>query len=417
MPTYYPFTLANGLRVVIQPNPQSHTVVVNLLYRVGAAYEAPDKTGMAHFLEHIMFGGSQHVACYDKELQKVGGQNNAYTSTDVTNYWCKLPANKLPVALWLEADRLLAPSYHTHTVDTQRKVVIEEFKQGYHNAPYGDVWHQLCDQAYQVHPYRWPTIGKTIDHLSQVNMSKEDIIRFGKRFYTPNNAILTIVGGIDPDKAYQEVEKWFGDIPAQPNFTLPTLPQEPLQQAPSLHTMRGKVPQDALYKTYHIPGRQDKAYIPLRVLSSLLSSGESSLLHHHLVEKQALFTDISAYTNDTIDPGLFIIKGKLSSGVTLEKAEQALAACIEQVMSASITQKALTTAKNQEVSAHLFSHTEATAQAETLAYATLFGDSNFFEREIAQVKEVTLADVQRVAQQTFVPNSSHTLYYKQEITA
>ena len=195
MPTYYPFTLANGLRVVIQPNAQSHMVVVNILYRVGAAYEAPDKTGMAHFLEHIMFGGSRNVASYDKALQKVGGQNNAYTTTDVTNYWCKLPANKLPVALWLEADRLLAPSYHTHTVETQRKVVIEEFKQGYHNAPYGDVWHQLCDQAYNVHPYRWPTIGKNIDHLDQANMSKEEIIRFGKRFYTPNNAILTIVGG------------------------------------------------------------------------------------------------------------------------------------------------------------------------------------------------------------------------------
>ena len=416
MPTYYPFTLANGLRVVIQPNAQSHTVVVNILYRVGAAYEAPDKTGMAHLLEHIMFGGSRNVASYDKALQKVGGQNNAYTTTDVTNYWCKLPANKLPVALWLEADRLLAPSYHTHTVETQRKVVIEEFKQGYHNAPYGDVWHQLCDQAYNVHPYRWPTIGKNIDHLDQANMSKEEIIRFGKRFYTPNNAILTIVGGIDPDKAYEEVKKWFGNIPAHPNFTLPILPQEPEQKAPSFHTMTGQVPQDALYKTYHIPGRQDKAYIPLRVLSSLLSNGESSLLHQELVEKQALFTDISAYTNDTIDPGLFIINGKLSSGVTFEKAEQALAACIAQVTSQSISQRALTTAKNQEVSAYLFGHTEATAQAETLAYATLFGDSDFFVREIAEVKEVTLADVQKVAQQTFASNTSHTLYYKKEAT-
>jgi zinc protease len=411
MTPYHAYTLNNGLRIVVQPMPQSTMAVVNLMYLVGSRNESPHSTGMAHFLEHIMFGGSKHVADYDKTLQRVGGKNNAYTSNDVTSYWCKLPASQLEVAFWLESDRMLAPAYSDKTIETQRSVVTEEFKQCCINKPYGDVWHLLSAQAYKEHPYAWPTIGKRVEDIAA--MKKEDIVAFGERYYTPDNAVLVVLGDVDPAEVYRLAEKWFGSI-AGKKPTLPPLPQEPIQKEAVVEHHEGRVPQDVLYKTYHIPGRADDSYKTLSLLSAFLGDGDSSLFYEQLVEKEAIFSDVDVSTTSTMDPGLFILEGKLAPGVSYEKAERALGTLLQVAVTDKVGDRVLQKIKNQEEAAHLWSQANPNAYADLLAYATLLGDTSFFDKENKGIKGVSSEALQRCAAEVFAEENSHTLYYRRK---
>ena len=398
------YTLDNGLQVALQSIKDSRMAVVNMMYQVGSRNENRAKTGLAHFLEHVAFGGSLNVDSYDQTLQKVGGKNNAYTSSDVTNYWCQVPSNQLETALYLESDRLLGLAYKQEVINVQRRVVIEEFKQSYHNKPYGDVWHMLCEESYKKHPYAWPTIGKEIMHLEQI--THEDIIDFGNRFYVPSNVVLVIVGGIDIRATQQMVNKWFGAIPAK-QAPAQLLPQEDIKS--SHRNVVRNVPQNALYKTFHIPGR--KTYGALKVLVNYLAEGNESLLYQVLIEQKQLLTEIAVYTTDTFDPGLLVMEAKLQDGIGFAVVEQALQALITQTIEKGLPDKVLQKAKKQEEAAHAFQKVNPMQRAEEIAYAMLMEDPLFFEKEIRGLGQITSQDVQAMASSILTESNSHTLHY------
>mgnify|MGYP000940784392 CR=1 FL=1 len=309
---YSSFTLPNGLRVLVHEDHTVQIAVINILYDVGSRDESPEKTGFAHLFEHLMFGGSVNIPSYDEPLQRVGGENNAFTSTDITNYYLTLPASNLETGFWLESDRMLSLSFDPRSLEVQRKVVIEEFKQRYLNQPYGDVWLKLRPLAYARHPYRWATIGKEIAHIEQATL--EDVRNFFFRHYAPNNAVLVVAGKVTHEQVRTLAEKWFGPIPSR---TIPerNLPAEPEQTERRTLTVEAKVPANALYKTYHMPGRFHPDYYAVDLLSDVLSRGQSSRMFNQLVKEQELFTSISSYVMGSIDPGLFVISGRLQEGV------------------------------------------------------------------------------------------------------
>ena len=407
----YSFQLPNGLRVVLLPLKDSTMAVINITYLVGSRNEHANKTGMAHFLEHVAFGGSLHVDSYDGVLQEVGGINNAYTNTDVTNYWCKLPANQLEVGLYLESDRLLGLAYKDKVIEVQRKVVLEEFKQHYVNVPYGDAWHLLCTQAYEVHPYRWPTIGENMRHIEEI--TRKDMVDFGSRFYAPERAVLAIVGGFEVEKVALMVKKWFATIPAKTAHSV-HVPQEPEQGEAVWQHVERDVPQHLLYKTYHMPGRADADYVAVKLLSNFFTKGKSSLFYKTLVQQDSIFSKIESYTTETMDPGLFVIEGYLHDQVSFSKAERALQALIDRTMAKGLSAKELQRVKNQEEASYLFDQTDPIHKAEMLAQGWLMGDVDFFDKEIKHVQARKNADMQRVASQVLQTNNSHTLYYEKK---
>ena len=308
------FTLSNGLRVIVHHDPTTPLVAMNILYDVGARDEDPDKTGFAHLFEHLMFGGSINIPSYDEPLQKAGGENNAFTNCDFTNYYLTLPKNNLETAFWLESDRMLDLAFSEKSLEVQRQVVIEEFNQSYLNQPYGDVWLLLKPLAYKVHPYQWNTIGKTTQHIAEATMA--DVKSFYSRYYNPNNAILSLAGDIQSDEIRVLAEKWFGPIASGPENTR-KLPAEPDQKEARTLTVHRDVPTNAIYKAWHSCSRMDKNYIASDLISDILGSGESSVLKKELVKKKRLFSEIDAYITGDIDPGLFIISGKLMPDVSI----------------------------------------------------------------------------------------------------
>src|SRR5579863_3874561 len=305
------FTLANGLKVIVHRDTSTPMACVNILYNVGARDEEPEKTGFAHLFEHLMFGGSINIPDYDNALQQAGGENNAFTSNDITNYYLTLPAVNLEVAFWLESDRMLSLAFSDKSLEVQRNVVIEEYKQSYLNQPYGDIWLELPKLAYKVHPYLWPTIGKEIDHIKYAVM--DDVKAFFKTFYCPNNAILVVSGNVTTEEVKRLAEKWFGPIPAG-NPPKRNLQQEPKQTEPRLLELERDVPASAIYKAYHMGKRTDLSFYILELLADILTDGNASRLYVELVKKKELFSEISAFTFESFDPGLFIVTGKLSPG-------------------------------------------------------------------------------------------------------
>jgi predicted Zn-dependent peptidase len=248
------FTLDNGLRVLVHEDKSTPMAVVNVLYDVGARDEDPAKTGFAHLFEHLMFGGSVHIPVYDEPLQVAGGENNAYTTNDLTNYYCQLPAENIETAFWLESDRMISLAFSKKSLEVQRKVVCEEFKEHYINKPYGDVWHKLRELVYTRHPYRWMTIGKELKHIEDATL--EDVKAFFNKHYNPSNAILVVAGNVELANVKLLTEKWFGPIPAGKKYER-NLPVEPPQNAPRFLEVKADVPLDALYKCWHIYPRTD----------------------------------------------------------------------------------------------------------------------------------------------------------------
>jgi zinc protease len=404
---YKAFTLQNGLQVFVHEDTATPMAAVNILYNVGSKDEDEHKTGFAHLFEHLMFGGSMNIGNYDEPLQRVGGENNAFTSPDITNYYITLPAENLETAFWLESDRMMSLSFEPKVLEVQRKVVIEEFKQRYLNQPYGDAWLKLRPLAYQQHPYRWATIGREIKHIEDATL--DDVRNFFFKYYLPNNAIMVVAGNIDFEEVKRLTEKWFGPIPAGAPYKR-QLPAEPKQTQARLETVEADVPLNAIYKTFHMPGRNDQRYYIADLLSDVLGRGKSSMLYQRLVRDTQMFADISGYVTGSMEPGLLVISGKLKPGFTHQQAEEEIAAIISKVQE-GVSEEELQKVKNQAESSLVFSEIELLNRAMNLAFSALLGDPDLVNKEAEYIQAVTAAQVQAMAREILVPENSTTLHY------
>jgi zinc protease len=402
------FTLKNGLKVIIHPDPKVSTVCVNTLYKVGSRNENPEKTGFAHLFEHLMFGGSKNVPSFDEQLQLAGGENNAFTSTDITNYYITVPSINLETALWLESDRMLSLSFDPKVLEVQRKVVIEEFRQRYLNQPYGDLWLKLRPEAYRIHPYRWATIGKDISHIENATM--EDVRSFFGKYYAPNNAILVLAGDITVEKGQKLVEKWFGDIPKGQTVD-DEIPKEPLQNEVRELEVEADVPQNSITKVFHMPGRGEDDYYPVDLISDLAGRGKSSLLYEKLVKEKNLFSSINSYVTGSMDPGLLVVSGKLNNG-SFDEAEKEINLLLEDIMSHSIKGQDLEKVKNIALSSVVFGEIDVLNRAMSLAYSSYLGNTNKVNEEEERIENVTADDITRLAPEILRPTNCTTLYYK-----
>ncbi len=387
-------------------------VAVNILYDIGSKDENPEKTGFAHLFEHLMFGGSANIPDFDDPIQLAGGENNAFTNNDMTNFYEVLPAENLEVALWLESDRMLSLNFDEKVLETQRKVVVEEFKETCLNEPYGDVWHHISELAYKVHPYRWPTIGLEPKHVEDAQM--DDVKEFFFKFYRPNNAILVIAGNILPKKALELVEKWFGDIPPGA-VPIRKLQVEPSQLNQREKIVEAKVPVDALYLVFHTCSRTHPDFYAVDLLSDVLASGPSSRLYRRLLKEKKLFSHIDCYITASNDPGLLIIEGKPTNGVSMEAAEAAIWEEIAQLTNQPIAQQELEKIVNKSESSLVFSEVSVLNKAINLAFFELIGDASIINREVNLYQEVSVENIQRVAQEVFRKENCSKLFYKSKL--
>lgn len=403
------FQLENGLKVIVHQDKSTPLACINILYNVGARDENPEQTGFAHLFEHLMFGGSINVPNYDEPLQRVGGENNAFTTNDITNYHLTLPAENLETGFWLESDRMLSLAFSKKSLEVQRSVVIEEFKQRYLNQPYGDVWLLLRPMAYKVHPYQWDTIGKEISHIE--NAKIEDVKAFFKRFYCPNNAIMVVAGNVELEQVKQLAEKWFAPIVAGP-INKRNLPLEPLQQEARSLTVERDVPADAIYKAYHMCARMDSEYYITDLISDVLSQGNSSRLHNALIKENQLFSDIHAYVMGDFEKGLFVVSGKLSKGVTMEQADEAICKELDKMKQELVTQDELDKVKNKMEASQLFGEMDILNKSTNLAIAELLQDASMINREVEKYQAVTALQMKEQATVLFKKENCSTLYYK-----
>ena len=403
-------TLNNGLQVILHKDTTSPMVTVNTLYKVGSKHESPNKTGMAHLFEHLMFGGSENVKNFDKVIDLAGGSNNAFTTTDYTNYYITLPGYNIETALWADSDRMLNPLFTQEIIDTQKKVVIEEFKERYLNRPYGDVLLHLMPLCYKKHPYQWPTIGKKIEHIE--NVTKKDILVFFKKHYSPRNAILSIAGNIDYEKTFELVEKWYGDISSEENKPYEIV-QEPQQTESRKITVESDVSNDAIYMAFPMGSRSSKQFITADLLSDVLSPGKSSRLHQNLINGKQIFNEINAYITGNIDNGLFIISGKLSDNVKFNEAEQAIIYELDE-LKLNITEHETQKVINKTISMNVISKIKAANIAVEIGYATLLGDTELINSEILEYKAITKELLRKVAADIFSYDRLNVLYYKSQ---
>jgi len=405
---YNRFVLDNGLRVLVHEDTTTPMAVVNVLYDVGARDEHPEKTGFAHLFEHLMFGGSIHIPDYDEPLQRAGGENNAYTTNDLTNYYCQLPAENIETAFWLESDRMLSLAFSKKSLDVQRKVVSEEFKEHYINKPYGDAWHKLRDLAYTIHPYKWMTIGKDLSHIEHAKL--DDVKNFFFRHYRPINAILVVAGNVKTENVKALAEKWFSPIEAGEKY-IRNIPHEPKQTAQRKLAIKADVPLDAFYKTWHIPGRMDEGYHAADLITEILGGGGSSRLFQSLVKEKRLFSNIECYHFGSLDPGLLAIEGKLVKGVSMQSAEDAIEEELTKIQGSLVNEEELQKVKNKTESLIAFEDIAVMSRANSLAFYELLGDAELINQELSKYNAVTIDDIQRYSKQIFDANNSNALYY------
>ncbi|MBK7806487.1 MAG: insulinase family protein [Saprospiraceae bacterium] len=413
MITFERFKLANGLTVIIHEDKSTPMVAVNVVYNVGSKYEEPDKTGFAHLFEHLMFGGSINIPDFDDHIQDAGGENNAFTNTDLTNFYEVLPAENIETALWLESDRMLQLRFSKKSLDTQKKVVIEEFKETCLNEPYGDMWHHLSRLCYKVHPYQWPTIGKDMSHIAEATL--DQVKTFFYHYYRPDNAVLVLAGNIDVKKGIELVEKWFGSIPAG-HYTKPNYLYEPPQIEFRQDILRQDVPHDAVYQGYHMASRMDDGFYACDLLSDVLANGRSSRFYQRLYKEQELFSTIDAFISGTVDPGLFIIEGKTMPGISMEKAKKAIKLELDMLKNDLISEQELSKLKNSVESSLLYSEVSVLNKAISLAYFEVLGDADMINIEAERYHNVTAEDIRNAAQQVFrEENCSEVLYEATEL--
>lgn len=411
MINYEKFTLANGLRVLVHEDHSTPLACLNILYDVGARDENPAMTGFAHLFEHLMFGGSINIPSYDTPLQQVGGENNAFTNNDITNYYLSLPANNLETGFWLESDRMLSLAFSEKSLEVQRNVVVEEFKQRYLNQPYGDEWLLLRPLAYKKHPYRWATIGEEISHIENARM--EDVKAFFKKHYHPSNAILVVSGAVRPDEIKMLCEKWFAGIPSGEK-TQRNLPAEPAQTEARFLEVFRDVPADSLTRVYHMASRNSELYHTQDLISDVLGRGSSSRLYTALVKENQLFSSISAYVSGNFDPGLLVIQGKVNPGVEIHQADEAVTAVINKLLLDGIADKELEKVKNKAESTLVFEEMSILNKAMGLAFAELLGDAGLVNTEIDKIRKVSSESIMQQAKTILRPENCSTLYYRKK---
>ncbi len=402
------FTLDNGLTVLVHRDRNTPMVAMNVLYKVGSRDEHPDKTGFAHLFEHLMFGGSIHVPKFDEPLQKAGGDNNAFTNNDFTNYYLTIPKNNLETAFWLESDRMLSLAFTPKSLEVQRQVVSEEFKQNYLNQPYGDIYLLLKPLAYKRHPYQWNTIGKDISHIEQATM--EDVKSFYAKYYNPDNAILSIAGDVTVKEIEELSRKWFGPIPGGDTIDR-NYPVEPVQDHSRTEIVERYVPQHAIYKAWVMPARTDRRFYVTDLISDVLSNGNSSRLYQNLVKKQKLFTELNAFVTGDLDKGLFIIAGKLNSGVGRQMAEEAIDHEINKLKEELVEEREIEKIKNKIEANLVFGSLSVLNKAMHLAYYEMLGDASQWMKENDKYQSVTREEIRNMARDLLREEASNTLFY------
>ncbi|MFO7998237.1 MAG: pitrilysin family protein [Bacteroidales bacterium] len=408
MVTFEKHILSNGMRVIAHRDPSTPMAAFNLLYDVGARDEHPGHTGFAHLFEHLMFEGSVNIPDFDARLQSAGGENNAFTTNDLTNYYITLPAGNLETAFWLESDRMLGLALHEEKLSIQKKVVEEEYLQSYLNQPYGDTWLLLRPLAYQKHPYQWATIGKSLDHIRQATLKQ--VAGFFDAFYHPGNAILSVSGNIDPEAVFRLAEKWFGSIPAL-HRPARKLPAEPLQTAERRLVVRRNVPSSQVFLAFHCCERGHPDFFATDLLSDLLAHGDSSRLFTKLVKEENLFSEVDAYLSGSLDPGLFLVHARLHDGITALQAEAAIWKELEDLTGKAPGEEELQKVKNKVESAHTFSETNVLGKAINLAYHELMGDADLINRQMVHYFGVSADDIQARARHLFKRENASVLHY------
>jgi zinc protease len=402
------FKLANGLSVLVHRDVSTPMVVLDILYDVGARDEDPARTGFAHLFEHLMFGGSVNIPDYDEPLQVAGGENNAYTTNDLTNYYCQLPVENIETAFWLESDRMLSLAFSEKSLDVQRKVVSEEFKEHYLNKPYGDAWQIIREMAYTTHPYRWMTIGKELKHIEEARLS--DVKAFFFKHYTPSNAIMVVAGNVEVEEVKKLAEKWFGEIAPGERYVRQIKP-EPPQTEPRKKTVTRDVPLDALYKCWHMPARMEQGYYVVDLITDILGGSTSSRLFQVLVKEKKMFSNIECYHFGCVDRGLLTIEGKLVKGVDIHEAEKAIEEILDQLKEKKIDDKELQKVKNKTESLMAFEDMSLMNRANSLAFYELLGDATLMNTELGKYQAVTTDDIMKESRKIFDEKNSNTLYY------
>ncbi|WP_184495799.1 M16 family metallopeptidase [Algoriphagus iocasae] len=406
---YHQFFLPNGLEVIVHEDPSSKMAVFNILYKVGSRNEKPGKTGLAHFFEHLMFGSSKNVPVFDRELERVGGSCNAFTSPDVTNYYISLPASNIETAFWLESDRMLQLTLSEKTIETQRKVVIEEYKQRYLNQPYGDIWHHMRDLAYEKHPYRWPTIGQKIEDIQ--GYINEDIWDFYESHYSPDNAVLVVGGNVTKSQIESLTKKWFGPIPSS-GKTRKAITSEPIQSEKRVKIVESKVPTDALYKAFKMPGKTEVGYTAADLTSDILGFGKSSILEQKLVKQGKLFASIGAYVLGSVDPGLLVISGKMDSGITSEEGEAALDHELKEFLNEEISEVKLQKIKNQGEAMKSYESIQLLNRVFNLAYYASLGSPDLYLKEFENKSKINAEELTSWARNILTEEKSSVIHYK-----
>lgn len=402
------FVLDNGLKLIVHEDKSTPMVAVNVVYNVGARNEKPDQTGFAHLFEHLMFGGSVNIPDFDDPIQSAGGENNAFTNSDLTNFYEILPAQNIETALWLESDRMMQLNFSKKSLNTQKKVVIEEFKETCLNEPYGDMWHHLSALAFEVHPYQWPTIGKDMKHISDATL--EQVESFFYTYYRPNNAVVVLAGNIDPKRGYELVNKWFGDIPTG-NITIEPISLEPKQTAMRQKIIHANVPHNAIYQGYHMDHRFSDQYYATDLLTDVLSDGRSSRFYQRLYKEKQLFSTIDCFVSGTMDPGLLIIEGKLMPGVDIDRAKMELKHEIELLQNDLISDLELTKLKNSVESSLEYSEVSILNKGISLAYFEICGDANLINNEAARYHKITAEDIRTAARDIFQESNCNEIIY------
>lgn len=401
-------TLSNGLKTIVHEDASTPLVTINILYKVGARDEDPNRTGFAHLFEHLMFGGSENIPDYDGPLQLAGGDNNAFTNNDITNYYLTLPSQNIETGFWLESDRMLSLAFSEKSLEVQRNVVIEEFKQRYLNQPYGDVWLLLRPLAYKVHPYQWATIGKEISHIETASV--EDVKKFFLRYYSPANAILVVAGNVKAEETFELAEKWFGSIDRKFDERIPYL-EEPEQNEYRELVVERNIPYDSIYRAYHMCSRLEPQFYATDLISDVLSRGKSSRLYNKLVKEKELFTEIHAYPTSDFDRGLFVIDGKLVKGVSVADAEAGIDEVLNEICSEKVSEEELEKVKNKVESTMEFSEMDLSGRALNLAIAEYMGDVNLVNTELKLYRNVTADEIKRTAAGIFRKTNCSTLHY------
>lgn len=409
MINYEKRVLDNGLTLLLSNDKATSLVAVNLIYRVGAKNENPERTGFAHLFEHLMFGGSKNVPDYDAPIQMASGENNAFTNNDYTDYYVVLPKENIETALWVESDRMRGLNINEKTLDVQKKVVVEEFNQRYLNKPYGDVWKLIRSMAYKEHPYRWQTIGIEPSHIELSKLT--DVKEFYDKYYNPKNAILAISGDITMDEAMPLVEKWFGDITGEDYVSEPIAP-EPKQTEARRTEVERDVPSSSIYITFHMGDRVSKEFVICDTMSDILSNGESSRMQQNLVKKSHIFTSVDAYLTGDVEEGLFVVTGYLAKGTTMEQAENALWKEMERVKTDLVSDYELQKVQNKFEVNTIFGELNVMNKAMNMCYYEMIGDIEYINKELERYKSVTKEDIADVAERMFVKEKSSTLIYK-----